>query len=74
MTIYDLSWHPSLTEPAFVATHRFDDGIIAWIKSEDGATFRLTVGERSRGVRVHEALDRTRANNLLTLYAKQHSL
>ena len=74
MTIYDLNWHPSVTEPAFVASHRFDDGIIAWVQSSDGSTFKLTVGERSRGVHVHEGLDRQRANNLLTQYAKRHSL
>lgn len=74
MTIYDLNWHPALTEPAFVATHRFDDGIIAWLKSTDGSTFRLTIGRRELGVKTHESLDRVQANRLLNHYEKEHAL
>lgn len=74
MTIYDLHWQPSRIGCGFFATCKFDDGIIAHLRSEDGQTYRLTVGLREQGNKIHDALDKERASSLLNFYAMAHSL
>lgn len=74
MTIYDLNWMPSRIGDGFFATCKFEDGIVAHLCSFDGATYRLTIGLREDGNKVHEGLDKERASSLLNFYAMAHSV
>ena len=74
MTIYDLDWQPARFGTGFIASCRFDDGITAYLRSENGERYNLLVDLRSDGRRTHEDLDRGRVNGLLSHYEMAHAL
>lgn len=74
MTIYDLNWQPARIGVGFFATCEFDDGIKAHLRSEDGVSFRITLDLRGDGWKIHDELDRARANSLLGFYERAHSV